>query len=218
MWRHSLTVNLTRRVAGSDSLTHGTLIGMSPPEHSRNHTVRPGVRLHDAVDLSGWEQRSIWGWDEGTSSFYAQLWRNGSTSEAPDVWLTGARKPYPWPGCVALEIVERTESDALAVVRALGIAHPEPTLRTPAEVGSRVLELRKQKEEGHYVGGKIHALAWTQGLAEFTPGTRTYWGKSIPTVERVDAEHHMITGSVYRGENRAFFTGADESIWWVLGR
>jgi len=198
--------------------THGTLICMGLPEHSRNHSVQPGVRLHDAVDLPGWERRSIWGWDEGTSSFYAQLWRNDSTSDAPDVWLTGARKPYPWPGCIALEVVEHAEADTLAVVRALGIAHPEPTLRTSAEIGSRALQLSELKKAGHYVGGKMHALAWTQGLADFTPGTRTYWGSSVPTAERVDAEHHMITGSVYRGDNPAFFSGADESIWWALRR
>lgn len=191
---------------------------MRRPEHSRNHTACPGTRLHDAVDLSGWEHRSIWGWDDGTSSFFAQLWRNDSTSDEPDVWLTGARKPFPWPGCIALEIVEHTEHDALAVVCGMGIAHPAPTLRTSEEIFNRTDELSELNDDGRYVGGKIHALAWTQGLAEFTPGTRTYWGDSVPTVERVDAEHHMITGSRYRDDNRAFFSGADESICWALGR
>jgi len=191
---------------------------MSLPEHSRNHTVRPGERLHDAVHLSGWEHRSIWGWDEGTSSFFAQLWRNGNSSDEPDIWLTGARKPYPWPGCIALEIAENAEADALPVVRAMGIAHPEPTLRTPDEIFGRTRELYKIPNRNGYVGGQAHALAWTQGLAEFTPGTRTYWGDRKPTADRVDAEHHMVTGSVYRGENRDFFSGADESLWWALGR
>ncbi|MDX3100000.1 hypothetical protein [Nonomuraea angiospora] len=26
--------------------------------------------------LEGWQGRSVWGWDEGTGSWWAQLWRN----------------------------------------------------------------------------------------------------------------------------------------------
>ncbi|MFI9841847.1 hypothetical protein ACIHFD_32755 [Nonomuraea sp. NPDC051941] len=26
--------------------------------------------------LEGWENRSVWGWDEGTGSWWAQLWHN----------------------------------------------------------------------------------------------------------------------------------------------
>ncbi|GLY71270.1 hypothetical protein [Amycolatopsis taiwanensis] len=142
-----------------------------------------GYQLHDAVDLPGWEHQSIWGWDEGTGSFYAQLWRNGSTSDAPEIWLTGALKPYPWPGCIALEIVEHTQADTLAVVQAMGIAHPDPTLRTADEVMQRAEELRKLGDSG-YIRGQHHALAWTQGLAEFTPGTRTEWRRDRwPTPE-----------------------------------
>ncbi|MCK2239728.1 MULTISPECIES: hypothetical protein [unclassified Crossiella] len=196
---------------------------MSVPDHSRNHTARPGYQLHDAVDLPGWEQQSIWGWDEGSSSFYAQLWRNDSTSDAPEIWLTGARKPYPWPGCIALEIVERTQADALAVVQAMGIAHPEPTLRTENEIMQRAGELNPLRDRGDFVKGQIHALAWTQGLAEFTSGTRTEWGKDRrPTPAQADAEHHMITGRVYLGgtefDGQDFFNGADEALWWALGR
>lgn len=196
---------------------------MSVPDHSRNHTARPSHQRHDTVDLPGWEHQSIWGWDEGTGSFYAQLWRNSSTSDAPEVWLTGARKPYPWPGCVALETVEHTHADTLAVVQAMGIAHLEPTLRTEDEIMLRADELNKLRDSGDYIGGQIHALAWTKELAEFTPGTRTEWGKNRrPTPEQADAEHHMITGRVYLGgdkfHGRDFFSGADEALWWALGR
>jgi hypothetical protein len=109
---------------------------MTVPDHSRNHTARPGYQLHDAVDLPGWEHQSIWGWDEGTGSFYAQLWRNGSASDAPEIWLTGARTPYPWPASIALAIVEGTKTDALTVVHGQGgRAHqtqrPQPVHRRP---------------------------------------------------------------------------------------
>ncbi|MHA6800288.1 hypothetical protein [Bounagaea algeriensis] len=86
----------------------------------------------------------------------------------------------------------------------------------------RADELNKLRDSGDYVGGQIHALAWTQGLAEFTPGTRTEWGKDRrPTPEQADAEHHLITGRVYLGGDifrRDFFSGADETLWWALIR
>ncbi|MFG1620205.1 hypothetical protein ACGFI3_46290 [Nonomuraea wenchangensis] len=31
--------------------------------------------------LEGWENRSVWGWDEGTGSWWVQLWRNGLPSD-----------------------------------------------------------------------------------------------------------------------------------------
>ncbi|MFI6031635.1 hypothetical protein [Amycolatopsis magusensis] len=45
--------------------------------------------------LPGWEDRSIWGYDSGTGSFFAQLTRNGnSDDDGPDVWITpGATFP-----------------------------------------------------------------------------------------------------------------------------
>jgi hypothetical protein len=36
------------------------------------------VRAHGSapLPLEGWDQASIWGWDEATGSLYAHLWRN----------------------------------------------------------------------------------------------------------------------------------------------
>src|SRR5690349_2443743 len=73
----------------------GRLIDMEANDFSRNHTARPGYQLQNAIDLPGWEDQSIWGWADGVGSFYAQLWRNGSTSDAPEIWLSGASTPYP---------------------------------------------------------------------------------------------------------------------------
>ena len=196
---------------------------MTVPDHSRNHTARPGYQLHDAIDLPGWEEQSIWGWDEGTGSFYAQLWRNGSSSDAPEIWLTGARTPYPWPASIALAIVERTKTDALTVVQAMGIAHPAPTLLPDDTITDKADEIIKLNDRSPYIGGQNHGLAWIQGLADFTTGTRTEWDRSRrPTPAQVDAEHHMVTGQLYRGGNavdgKDFFAGADEILWWALGR
>lgn len=40
-----------------------------------------------ALFLEGWDEQSILGTDELTDGWFAQLWRNGSVSERPDVWV-----------------------------------------------------------------------------------------------------------------------------------
>jgi hypothetical protein len=64
---------------------------------------------------------------------------------------------------------------------------------------------------------RIQALARVLGTAPLSPGTRTAWNVK-PTPAQVDAEHHLVTGRVYREENRDFYSGADEALWWALGR
>ena len=44
---------------------------------------------NNALFLDGWDERSIWGFDRQDGSYFAQLWRNGSSSEAPDIWIVG---------------------------------------------------------------------------------------------------------------------------------
>jgi hypothetical protein len=67
------------------------------------HADRTGyrARMSNAVDgtwalfLPDWDDLSIWGYDSGTSSFFAQLTRNGNSDDnGPDVWITpGPRFP-----------------------------------------------------------------------------------------------------------------------------
>jgi hypothetical protein len=39
--------------------------------------------------LTGWEERSVWGFDPQDDAYFAQLWRDGSPSEHPDAWICG---------------------------------------------------------------------------------------------------------------------------------
>jgi hypothetical protein len=39
--------------------------------------------------LPGWDQRSVWGFDPQDDAYFAQLWRNGSRGEHPDIWICG---------------------------------------------------------------------------------------------------------------------------------
>lgn len=40
-----------------------------------------------ALFLPGWDEQSIIGHDELTGRWFAQLWRNGSTSDPPEEWV-----------------------------------------------------------------------------------------------------------------------------------
>jgi hypothetical protein len=46
----------------------------------------------EALDLPGWDERSIWGWDPPAASYFAQLWRNRGDEDSPDepdIWING---------------------------------------------------------------------------------------------------------------------------------
>lgn len=97
---------------------------MIAEDATRNFGAKPGYALHDSIDLDGWDERSVSGYDDGVGSFYAQLWRNPGDREAPDVWLSGAAPRYPWPGSLALAVVEATRRDP---VRASSAPSDSPT-------------------------------------------------------------------------------------------
>ncbi len=37
--------------------------------------------------LAGWSQLSVYGWDPSDTTWWAQLWRDGSRSDEPEMWL-----------------------------------------------------------------------------------------------------------------------------------
>lgn len=56
---------------------------------------RPAVRSSESRSfceplwLPGWSNRSVWGYDEATGSYFAQLWPDGDDSDTPAIWVTG---------------------------------------------------------------------------------------------------------------------------------
>jgi hypothetical protein len=93
-----------------------------------------------AFPLRGYENASVWGHDEATASYWADLWANTSDSrDDPDIsvsWFTG-QKPVDTPLDLATLISARTGKATHTVVRAMAFAEaaPEaPILREMAEV------------------------------------------------------------------------------------
>lgn len=85
-----------------------------------------------SLDLDGWGELSVWGWDDQAGSLFAQLWRdrpddeeNDLDGERPDVWIT----PPGWeatdqPVVLAQRISEATGIPTAAILGAMA----EPVL------------------------------------------------------------------------------------------
>jgi hypothetical protein len=201
----------------SSTITQSAASGLGP-DPTRNHARRPGHDFRDMIYLEGWENQSVWGYDEGMGSFFAQLWRNGSLSDDPDVWLSGVECPYPWPSCIALGVFQVTRCDPEMVTRALGIAEPGARLRPSHELAAEADNLSGRACDP-YLAAKRDALLWVLGRAEKSPGTGLGWNRGTPTAGQVAAELHLVTGRIYNDRaNQRTHSGADEALWWALGR
>src|SRR6266571_6245921 len=88
-----------------------------------------------ALELYGWHDRSIWGYDEPGGHYYAQLWRNDKPEDRsgnPDIWISS--KDLATPQALALVISTRTGRSLRAVERAMHLdaAAPGPGPRLEA--------------------------------------------------------------------------------------
>jgi hypothetical protein len=84
------------------------------------------------LDLDGWGDLSVWGWDNQAGTLFAQLWRDrddedeeGGDDERPDIWIT----PPSWeatdqPVVLASWIAEVTGSPLIAVLTAMARSVP----------------------------------------------------------------------------------------------
>jgi hypothetical protein len=111
-------------------------------------------------------------------SFFAKLWTNGSTSDAPTISLPVSGTVYPGPGGIVLEIVEGLNEDPLAGLHGLGLADPHPTVRSRDHIMQWIGELDDLGSPGRDIAGQIRALGWTHGLVESCPGSQQPWSRA----------------------------------------
>jgi hypothetical protein len=87
--------------------------------------------------LAGWDDYSIWGWDEQEATLFAQLWRNTDDSgDPPRHWITPV---YGWPETGSLpELAARIASVTGCALRdvLLALAQCAPG-RAAAELQAR---------------------------------------------------------------------------------
>lgn len=163
-------------------------------EWSRHHRTRAGHDFRDAIWLDGHDDQSVWGYDTGVDSFFAQLWTNGSESEDPELWLTPPLLSATWPYVLVPPIVAYADEEPLAVVRALGIARPAPELHGVDELAER-RESLLAAEEHPYLVGELRALDWMLGHNSTSPSTMTLVPcGECPTAAQIDAEATLAAG------------------------
>ena len=78
--------------------------------------------------LPGWQRRSVWGWDEGTGSWWAQLWRDDRpddpVADAPHVAigpLAGQHVPVVGALVPLIAIATQTAPDHVDELLAAGM-------------------------------------------------------------------------------------------------
>lgn len=163
-------------------------------EWSRHHRTRAGHDFRDAIWLDGHDDQSIWGYDTGVRSFFAQLWNNGSESEDSELWLSPPLLSATWPYVLVPPIVTHADAEPIAVVRALGIAHPEPELHREDELVER-RERLLAADDHPYFAGQLRALDWVLGHSTTSPSTmtRVQCGE-CPTAAEIEAEAALAAG------------------------
>jgi hypothetical protein len=168
------------------------------PDWSRRYRVQPGADFIEAIWLDGYEHQSIWGYDTGMVSFFAQVWPNDSTSEQPELWLTPPTQQMSWPQMIVPQLVDFTGEDPLPIVRAMGIAAPAPAVVDSEELTGRLAECG-HRPTTEYTQGEIVALEWLLGNRSPGPssGSIDTSDGERPTADVVDAEASYATGMVY---------------------
>jgi hypothetical protein len=84
------------------------------------------------LDLDGWGDLSVWGWDGQAGTLFAQLWRDRDDEdddydERPEIWIT----PPAWevtsqPAVLARWIADATGSPLAKVLKAMARSLPGP--------------------------------------------------------------------------------------------
>lgn len=96
--------------------------------------TEPGITQlgRRCLDLDGWSELSVWGWDDQTGSLFAQLWHDrpyadedDRDDERPEIWIA----PPTWdatdqPVILARRIAEATGAPTATVLRAMALPPP----------------------------------------------------------------------------------------------
>lgn len=76
------------------------------------------------LKLDGWNRQSVWGWDPGRETLYAQLTPNSANFDAsergPQIWISPPRFPViATPPALAIAIARATGTEITAVRTAM---------------------------------------------------------------------------------------------------
>lgn len=76
------------------------------------------------LNLRGWAERSIWGWDRQMDCLFAQLWRdNAGEDDGPEIWISPPGRVTTEPDVLAQWIAEATGKPLNSVLSAMGLSN-----------------------------------------------------------------------------------------------
>lgn len=186
-------------------------------DESRNGAAPVGESLYDAVLIPGYEDYSVWGFDEGMGSYWANLWRNDEDRDAAPSLSVGASGPLlRRPEAVMVAIAEHLGFAPVTVTQGLGLQTTRRRARSRDERLGYLASI--QPGHGDYSVGVYEGAAWLAGQASRCPvsGWPCHPG-FIPGAEHIHAEVLYASGAVYLGQNLPRHRGAEQSLMWAIG-
>lgn len=73
--------------------------------------------------LPGWSDRSVWGYDKPTGSYFAQLWPDGDDADTPAIWVAGS-PPVSTRRQIASLVAAAAGADVIEVLAVMVLKAP----------------------------------------------------------------------------------------------
>jgi len=180
----------------------------------RNHRVPRGEEFTDMIGLPGWDDQSLWGFEN--SGYWATLYRNDADhpDDQPDHQLLLPLSEN-WPSCVALRIHEAIGENPVSIIDAFGLAKPAAILRDRTAIEAELA--RHDGQQGACPHGQSYALNWVLGRRDRAPGSLCPWPNRLPTTDEVVAEHLFALAKTCRPDRfRDTYVGAENALHWCV--
>lgn len=200
-------------------------IPVPQPDQSRQETsVYP-------LWLQGWERYSAWGFDAGTGSYCAELYRNTDDPDGPPVIRLSARmERYHLAPLLFARIVQVTGAAATEVYEAMLTDLPDgvpDVLHSPADPVAPGVSLADVESEldncllrfggDETEAGMIDALQWVLGLRPDSPSGTVPRGGARPSPIEIAAEAWSASAAIYQKGVQPRVVGAENALFWVIG-
>jgi hypothetical protein len=205
-----------------------TLVAMNLPHsllelHSPSRCVDlNGWRLFATpLLLPGWDQRSVWGFDQCHTEFFGCLWPNHEDKPVAVTHFGCGCPRGRSPGAIVLAVFDVIGADSLAISDAMGLRDPAASLRPIEEITAQIDACSSREIARNVIDGSVGALHWLLGDLRRAPGSSVNWPDGPVTAAHADAERHLLSGLFYdnsRIDRQGFSCGAELALDWALGR
>jgi hypothetical protein len=171
--------------------------------------------------LSGWEQHSVWGFDQCHTQFFGCLWPDHQDKPVAVTDFDCGCPRGRSPGAIVLAVFDVIGADLLTIIDAMGLRDPAASLRPVEEITAQIDARRSREIAGDVIDGSVAALQWLLGDRRCAPGSCVSWPDGPVTATHADAERQLLSGLFYdhdRSHRQGFNCGAESALDWALGR